>query len=87
MPDTPEVRARQNIDQLLTDASWIVQSREDANLNAGRGVAIREFPIHFTGSRRGKALVPVDCSALTPTLGESELFGHVNPAHHEPRGH
>ncbi len=45
MPDTPEARARQNIDQLLTAAGWIVQSREDANLNAGRGVAIREFPM------------------------------------------
>jgi len=45
MADTPEARARQNIDQLLTDAGWIVQSREDANLTAGRGVAIREFPM------------------------------------------
>jgi len=36
--------------------------------------------IHFTGLRREKALVPVDCSALTPTPVESELFGHVKGA-------
>jgi type I restriction enzyme R subunit len=43
MPDTPEARARQNIDRLLTDAGWIVQSRDEANIFAGRGVAIRYF--------------------------------------------
>src|SRR5712664_3222917 len=45
MPDTPEARARQNIDRLLTDAGWIVQSRDETNITAGRGVAIREFPM------------------------------------------
>ena len=45
MPDAPEARARQNIDQLLTEAGWIVQSREDTNLAGGRGIAIREFPM------------------------------------------
>lgn len=32
MPDTPEARARQNIDQLLTAAGWIVQSRGETKL-------------------------------------------------------
>jgi len=36
--------------------------------------------IHFSGLRRKNAFVPVDCSALTPTLIESELFGHVKGA-------
>ena len=45
MPDTPEARARQNIDRALTDAGWVVQSRDETNLSAGRGVAIREFPM------------------------------------------
>lgn len=45
MPTTPEDRARENIDKLLTDAGWIVQSRNETNIAAGRGVAIREFPL------------------------------------------
>ena len=45
MPESPEARARKNIDQLLTAAGWIVQSRDEVNLTAGRGVAIREFPM------------------------------------------
>ncbi len=52
MPMTPEEQARQNIDQLLTAAGWIVQDRDAANITAGRGVAIREFPMK-NGARRG----------------------------------
>jgi type I restriction enzyme R subunit len=36
-------RARTNIDRLLADAGWIVQNRESVNIDAGRGIAIREF--------------------------------------------
>ena len=45
MPITPEDRARQKIDQLLSDAAWTIQDRDAANITAGRGVAIREFPM------------------------------------------
>jgi type I restriction enzyme R subunit len=45
MPLNPEDLARQNIDRLLSDAGWTVQDRKDANPAAGRGVAIREFPL------------------------------------------
>lgn len=45
MPITPEDRARQKIDQLLSAAGWIVQDRNAANITAGRGVAVREFPM------------------------------------------
>jgi type I restriction enzyme, R subunit len=45
MPETPEDKARRAIDALLTAAGWIVQSRNEANVNAGRGVAICEFPL------------------------------------------
>src|SRR5690242_3989985 len=45
MPITPEDRARQNIDQLLTGAGWVVQDRRKVDLSAGRGVAVREFPL------------------------------------------
>jgi type I site-specific restriction endonuclease len=40
MPLSPEQQARLNIDQLLTDAGWLIQ--DNANPVAGRGVAIRE---------------------------------------------
>src|ERR1017187_2868412 len=45
MPITPEDLARQSIDQLLDAAGWIIQDRDAANITAGRGVAIREFPM------------------------------------------
>jgi hypothetical protein len=45
MPITPEDRARANIDKLLTDAGWVVQDKRSTNLSAGRGVAVREFPL------------------------------------------
>ena len=45
MPITPEDRARLNIDKLLADAGWIVQDKRQTNLSAGRGVAVREFPL------------------------------------------
>jgi type I restriction enzyme R subunit len=39
----PEDRARANIDRLLTAAGWLIQNRSSINIEAGRGVAIREF--------------------------------------------
>jgi type I restriction enzyme R subunit len=45
MPITPEDRAQDNIDKLLTGAGWIVQDRRSTNLSAARGVAVREFPL------------------------------------------
>lgn len=39
---TPEQHARHTIDQLLTAAGWAVQDFKAANLQAARGVALRE---------------------------------------------
>jgi type I restriction enzyme R subunit len=41
----PEDRARANIDRLLTAAGWLIQDRDSINIEAGRGIAIREFPL------------------------------------------
>lgn len=42
---TPEARARQTIDALLTAAGWHICDMANANLRASTGVAIREFPL------------------------------------------
>jgi len=40
---TPEVKARQRIDKDLIQAGWIIQNRNQINLSAGLGIAVREY--------------------------------------------
>ena len=42
---TPEDQAREHIDQALEQAGWKVQDFKSANLGAGRGVVLRNFPL------------------------------------------
>src|SRR5882762_7370128 len=44
----------------------------------GKELAARAF--HHAGTRRTKAFVTINCSAVVDTLFESELFGHVRGA-------
>jgi len=39
----PEQEARDNIDKMLDDAGWSVQSKEQINLSASVGVAVKEY--------------------------------------------
>ena len=41
---TPEAQARQQIDDKLAAAGWLVQDMRQLNLGAARGLAVREYP-------------------------------------------
>src|SRR5438105_15250910 len=42
---TPQDKARQRIDAQPAACGWAVQDYADMDLSAGRGVAVREFPL------------------------------------------
>src|SRR6266850_2065871 len=44
-PLTPEQRAREKIDASLGESGWTLQNRDEMNLSAARGVAVREFKL------------------------------------------
>lgn len=43
--DRPEEKARTKIDEVLRTTGWVVQGRDEVNVRATRGVAVREFPL------------------------------------------
>jgi type I restriction enzyme R subunit len=45
MPDTPEERARREIDRQLEQTGWKVQNYAEMDISVGLGVAVREFPL------------------------------------------
>ena len=46
----------------------------------GTGKEVWASLLHRNGPRESKPFVPVNCAALTPTLAESQLFGHEKGA-------
>ena len=44
---------------------------------SGTGKELAARSIHSAGARASEPLVPVDCGAISPSLIESEIFGHV----------
>jgi transcriptional regulator with PAS, ATPase and Fis domain len=47
---------------------------------SGTGKELVARSIHFSGLRKTRPFVPVDCSSIATTLFESELFGYVRGA-------
>ena len=70
----PEQLARQQIDQQLEAAGWVVQDYKKLNLSAGVGIAVREFPLK-TGYAdyllfvKRKAVGAIEAKAEGTTLG------------------
>ena len=96
---TPEQEARVNIDRLLEQAGWAVQNADSINLYAGKGVAVREFPLK-SGHGKADYLLNVnqkaagvveakpEGSTLTGVEVQSEKYStglpDNLPAHHNP---
>lgn len=64
-------------------------ARTDANLlvtgENGTGKEMLAKEIHLLSNRKKEAMIPVDMGAITETLFESELFGHVKGAFTDAR--
>ena len=43
MNQSPEEQARDKIDRQLLSCGWVIQSKSEINLNAGTGIAVREY--------------------------------------------
>ena len=71
----PMAAIRKTLDKIApTDATVLITGEN----GTGKDVLARE--IHFHSLRSGKPMVAVDAGAITETLFESELFGHVKGA-------
>lgn len=64
----------------LTEALADVPTTVLINGESGTGKELFAAALHHGGSRRNGPFVKVNCSALSDTLLESELFGHVRGA-------
>ncbi len=71
MPRTPEEQAREQIDQQLEAAGWVLQDMRALNLAAGRGIAVREMPL-AAGYGTADYILYVDRKALGVVEAKSD---------------
>lgn len=73
--------AREKTDKLPAQAGWKVLNDKDANIHAGRGVAIREFPLK-TGHGFADYLLYVEGKAAgvieTKKSGSGKIFTAIS---------
>lgn len=76
------VGSSQNLRQLLQMVRKVAKADAVVLIRgeSGTGKELLAEAVHQTSTRADKALVKVHCAALSPTLLESELFGHVKGA-------
>lgn len=98
VPETPEEKARRQIDEQLARCGWTVQHRDEANITAAPGVAIREFPLaggdeaDYLLYANGKAIGVVEAKPEGTTLTGVEVqsakytqgLAPNLPAYHRP---
>jgi type I restriction enzyme R subunit len=70
---TGEEQARQDIDHQLARCGWLVQDRDEMNISAAPGVAVREFPmlggeVDYLLYAEGKAIGVVEAKPAGHTL-------------------
>ncbi|WP_397458358.1 type I restriction-modification enzyme R subunit C-terminal domain-containing protein [Pseudomonas asplenii] len=84
---TPESEARQQIDQKLQQAGWVIQDMKQLNLGAARGVAVREFPtdsgpadyvLFVDRVSVGIIEAKKDCVGVNLTVTESQTERYAN---------
>ena len=74
----PEEKARQRIDQLLSEAGWVVQDVQELNLGAAPGVAVHEFPLE---SGYADYMLFVDPALVSVVVGE---LRNIKSKYHRP---
>lgn len=73
MNQNPEQIARDKIDHMLVDAGWLVQSKDQVNLSAGIGVALRETN---TASGSADYILFVNSKAVGVIEAKAEDLGY-----------
>lgn len=66
------------MEEVLNTAGRAAKSKATVLIRgeSGTGKELIAKAVHFASSRKDKAMITVNCAALTETLLESELFGH-----------
>ena len=80
MPLTPEQQAREKIDEQLEACGWMVQDFTSMDIHAGRGVAVREFPLKWkegTEIKSGSADYLLYADGWAIGVVEAKLAGHT----------
>lgn len=71
----PMLEVKRKIDKMKDSNTTVLITGESGT---GKGVAAKQ--LHFAGKRSNRPFIFVDCSALSSTLIESELFGYEKGA-------